>query len=470
MGTRDTTPKPRDAHRTEPAEQKTESICDSSSEVVPPLSPCVTASSGASDTLDQERRQLVESLMTEFQALFDKHSGLRERPAESRSSRSSPQQQGQSSPGQGVSQDRSWAGDYFPRDVNNGSDGSEGPAENQQEDLGSLDSTSARKLSCPYYQRDPRKALKNRSCAGPGWPSIHRVKEHLNRVHALPIFCQRCGDAFKTDPELTAHTRLAQACEVRSFDIPDGFTREQEKLLKRKSKPNSSNEEKWKEIYRILFPEDDESDIPSPSDQLEDYPTDDAETREQEFDNYERHLKRELPQVVRRRLEQAARELELPRLNDLSAQLVDIVRSSQSEVFRQYRTLGQQRALGDGMQSGLTGMAVDAPPSNPGMSEPPLQQDLYFQPNLESGMSLDFVDHFAAFYPQTPVDENATCLPQPPEMFLPTVTWQIPVGSRPAIAHSDSGYGSNDASVHGSGKQWMDLSPEFQDMPYWAQP
>lgn len=32
------------------------------------------------------------------------------------------------------------------------------------------------RLSCPFFKRDPRKHTKHRSCAGPGWPTVHRIK------------------------------------------------------------------------------------------------------------------------------------------------------------------------------------------------------------------------------------------------------------------------------------------------------
>lgn len=33
-----------------------------------------------------------------------------------------------------------------------------------------------KKLACPYYRNDPENHRKHRSCAGPGWTSIHRLK------------------------------------------------------------------------------------------------------------------------------------------------------------------------------------------------------------------------------------------------------------------------------------------------------
>jgi hypothetical protein len=33
-----------------------------------------------------------------------------------------------------------------------------------------------RRLACPYYQRNPHRHIKFRSCSGPGWESVHRLK------------------------------------------------------------------------------------------------------------------------------------------------------------------------------------------------------------------------------------------------------------------------------------------------------
>jgi hypothetical protein len=34
----------------------------------------------------------------------------------------------------------------------------------------------ARRLACPYFKRDPVKYQEERSCVGPGWKRVHRIK------------------------------------------------------------------------------------------------------------------------------------------------------------------------------------------------------------------------------------------------------------------------------------------------------
>ena len=45
----------------------------------------------------------------------------------------------------------------------------------------------------------------------------------------------------------------------------DGFTKEQEEMLRsrRKTRPDMGPADKWKEVYMILFPDDNVDDIPS---------------------------------------------------------------------------------------------------------------------------------------------------------------------------------------------------------------
>lgn len=84
------------------------------------------------------------------------------------------------------------------------------------------------------------------------------------RQHALPVHCSRCYTVFKCDTELVTHQRLPEGCEVRTVELPEGYNREQEGILRRKRKLAGSEEEKWRAMYKILFPDDDESDIPTP--------------------------------------------------------------------------------------------------------------------------------------------------------------------------------------------------------------
>ncbi|PGH23544.1 hypothetical protein AJ80_02324 [Polytolypa hystricis UAMH7299] len=124
------------------------------------------------------------------------------------------------------------------------------------------------KFACPFHKRSPQKYSANggkeyRICAGPGWDEVYRVKEHLYRNHLI-YDCQRCCAAFRTEEELSNHTKAKPACEPRHRPVNiDGITNKQEKTLRgKKRKSNLTEPEKWKEMYRIVFPED--AEIPSP--------------------------------------------------------------------------------------------------------------------------------------------------------------------------------------------------------------
>jgi hypothetical protein len=111
----------------------------------------------------------------------------------------------------------------------------------------------------------------------------------------------------------------------------------------------------------VLFPDEDEDMIPTPCKSntqckrdrrradhlLADYDgehhIENWESKlEEEFNQYERYLRRELPRAVRRRLEEAVAQFSEPYESQLRGQLVDIVRDTQSQLFRAYRHEAQQ--------------------------------------------------------------------------------------------------------------------------------
>lgn len=98
------------------------------------------------------------------------------------------------------------------------------------------------------------------------WGFLFYHREHIYRHHLLPLHCSRCLDNFKSDALLSAHQRINPPCDVNSqSESPEGVSGSQISVLKaRKKNPNVSETDKWKEMYRVIFPEDDEKDMPSP--------------------------------------------------------------------------------------------------------------------------------------------------------------------------------------------------------------
>ncbi|KAL5601230.1 hypothetical protein BROUX41_006028 [Berkeleyomyces rouxiae] len=119
---------------------------------------------------------------------------------------------------------------------------------------------SGLKLACPYFQRNRNGPRLERSCAGPGFPTIPRLKEHLYRRH-MYFICERCGLEFERRPQLADHQDRQPRCEQVpvQIDVELGFGQAVEKKLRAKKRNMQ-----WQDIYQILFPTDELSTIPSP--------------------------------------------------------------------------------------------------------------------------------------------------------------------------------------------------------------
>ncbi|KAF5637721.1 hypothetical protein F52700_4423 [Fusarium sp. NRRL 52700] len=147
-------------------------------------------------------------------------------------------------------------------------------------------------LACPFVKEYPGEQWPR---CQKGWPTVHRIKEHIYRSHKAPIYCKRCFEKVKTEKELDVHLRQDPACEVvsPSRDMPGIDNETKERLKSRRGIQNFSEEEKWKHMYKVLFPRTE--DIPSPycDLQLLEAPMT-AETRAQ----YRSFLRREVPPRV----------------------------------------------------------------------------------------------------------------------------------------------------------------------------
>ncbi|KAL2196686.1 hypothetical protein P885DRAFT_36905 [Corynascus similis CBS 632.67] len=203
----------------------------------------------------------------------------------------------------------------------------------------------SRKFACPYFKRNPRKYRQWTSCPGPGWDEVHRVKTHLYRRHPLPIQCPRCWESFKTDAQLQSHLQQDPPCPIqRNRALQEGFTKDQEKKLRSRKKTHAdmTDEEKWREIYLILFPDDDSSSIPSPyyNESEDGGGGDQSSGLSGELEDYATFIRREMPTLVRRELEtlfreefQDVEELLRPRVAEivlnLQPRLLDLYKQSQ---------------------------------------------------------------------------------------------------------------------------------------------
>ncbi|KAI3557421.1 hypothetical protein CABS03_12006 [Colletotrichum abscissum] len=246
--------------------------------------------------------------------------------------------------------------------------GGRAPGEEEEEDEGNQlpraklskvqeDTIVGAKLACPFFKHNPRKYKSQRPCCGPGWDQVHRIKpvrEHIYRKHSLPKFsCPRCSQSFETHLALQAHARSLDACDVREPEVLDGITQDQEKKLRSRKKTSIkelTEAEKWIQVYRILFPDVREREIPSPYHNAED--------AEKNLGGYEDYLRRELPPLVRRQLEKEV-ERELSFVEEgMKQKVIDIARNLQLTLFKGYQQLENQER---GLQEALS---VDASSSS----------------------------------------------------------------------------------------------------------
>ncbi|KAI1324107.1 hypothetical protein F5Y16DRAFT_315966 [Xylariaceae sp. FL0255] len=203
----------------------------------------------------------------------------------------------------------------------------------------SLPRAKPKRLACPYFKKDPNCFQTKQSCCGPGWETVHRLKEHLYRNHCLPISCLRCYMPFESEDDRNSHMRSSEQCELRQ-PPPSiaGFDSRQCDELKARPRDlkNMSEPQKWRRVYLILFPGTLESDIPSPYYEFKTirdpgHPID-------LMIEYEEYLERELPPFVRQQLDVLVDNALNPLEETLRGQLVDIVRNAQVELYRRFRS------------------------------------------------------------------------------------------------------------------------------------
>ena len=125
------------------------------------------------------------------------------------------------------------------------------------------ESETGARFACPFYKHDPDRYRNRRTCPGPGWPSVHRMKEHLYRSHSQPIFCPICYETFNSDKQQSSHVRLRQ-CESSPPQEIEGIDRETVRTLKKRTPALRLEEDKWRDVYQVLFPDVSDLEIPSP--------------------------------------------------------------------------------------------------------------------------------------------------------------------------------------------------------------
>lgn len=122
------------------------------------------------------------------------------------------------------------------------------PSSQSKPDL--TDYKMERTFACPFCKWKP---LTYSSCRGYTLKEISRVKMHLNRIHQVPIHCDRCYQVFKTEEEKRVHSRSVN-CTILPERTFEGMTGDMVKLVHRRVDARKAKAEQWYDIFKILFP------------------------------------------------------------------------------------------------------------------------------------------------------------------------------------------------------------------------
>ncbi|KAK4176860.1 hypothetical protein QBC36DRAFT_290127 [Triangularia setosa] len=157
-------------------------------------------------------------------------------------------------------------GGRYPMDDDD-EDDDDGEGQRPGSSLSKRSSLSTKKFACPFRKHDPQKysVQEHEVCAVRSWGTISRLKEHLYRRH-YKIHCQRCKHTFGDFRELAEHEMSPQGCEVVHAPPPCDISTIQEKQLKSRkhNARRKTDEEKWVEIYQLLFPNEEIPSSPYP--------------------------------------------------------------------------------------------------------------------------------------------------------------------------------------------------------------
>ncbi|GKT65369.1 zinc finger domain-containing protein [Colletotrichum tofieldiae] len=123
------------------------------------------------------------------------------------------------------------------------------------------------RLSCPFRKRNPHRfnVREHHSCAMTYFPKFAELRQHIVKQHKRndpsSFMCDRCNRDFPNKKDLRDHQRLPkeQMCDVSDHDPESGIDGPtMTKLLSRKRASGMAPEVQWKEIWNLLFPDDDD--------------------------------------------------------------------------------------------------------------------------------------------------------------------------------------------------------------------
>ncbi|KAI8416436.1 hypothetical protein FOFC_02746 [Fusarium oxysporum] len=110
-------------------------------------------------------------------------------------------------------------------------------------------------FKCPFYASNTEKY---RLClARHDLRSVEDVNMHLVRYHMRIPYCPKCSKTFETVAKCNTH--IKGKCKAGPLRIPDGINYYQKSQLENKTKSKEYTglrpEQRWKYIYKLVFPE-----------------------------------------------------------------------------------------------------------------------------------------------------------------------------------------------------------------------
>jgi hypothetical protein len=216
---------------------------------------------------------------------------------------------------------------------------------------------------------------------------------------------------------------------VREQVPPEGFDKDQERRLKSKKKSQTyqSEEEKWKSVYRVLFQDDGEADIPTPY--IEYQPCTGQTAEPSNIVRFQEFARLELPRLVRRTLEAVVEQEAQPLEDKMKERLVDIVKECQTQLLSMFQTISGTSIDKTVESSSVASIEQVADFVTTGTSNQVANVD-------SSEMFIDFDAH--------PGDEGDSFRPSEPQSLVTGP--KLPTSSN----SSDSGYDSTWPATHAS--------------------
>lgn len=221
-----------------------------------------------------------------------------------------------------------------PEDDSSDNEENEGPKTKKAK----TEEAEVKRLACPFFKRDPHRYQHQGKCVGPGWTTVHRLKEHLYRRHRLPVHCLRCHEVFLNEQGLEQHSQSQVPCQrTAGAKTLEGITSSQERQLRSRKRSDRTEKEKWRDVYRICFPlKEDEDPTPIPNPYFE-LPTQAENGGPGQMARYDEYMARELPRRVKRALELRIEQEFSPVEESLKRQLPDIVRGLYQTLSEDFR-------------------------------------------------------------------------------------------------------------------------------------